>query len=637
VTTRKKAPPKAKDDREAGSSNAQRMQDLIDGMRFAMHFQPIVDLRSHKVFANEALCRPDRDFFNSPVELIEAAVETDTIGELGRLQRAFAVKNCSESALFLNLDPHEFDRPFLVRPDDPIFVHRNPVYLEITENVPLKYFDQCHSVLAELRKKGNFLVIDDFGAGFSNLKYIADLQPDVVKLDRELVRECRIGTSEFSLLTSISGLCHQMNARVVAEGIETVEELEAVVAAGVDFGQGYLFAKPAPEPPDIIWPVLPVGAATRPRTNEKPADTPPVSATTAAAAATSNAKEASQAAYLQAEIKKLTDLLVQSEVARLSLVRRLKDKPGTESTASAAQEPPRVENPPPVPAEPVRGESPLEQVQTDAWRIRDPHELDPVVTFSTQKIRRKISPIALALPALAVLILFIWIFWPFGGEQAVIASTPGASVGETVATTPPLAAAEGRAADSSAANTEATALGGSEQAARPATATPKTQKSSGAESQTANQPEAGPVSADLAAVAQSAETPAEAAPQAEDPPATTSPTSQVAIRIDEWAKAWSEKRANDYLTFYSVSFQTPSGESFGKWADDRRYRIGRPDWIKVDVSSLVVRFPSQDRAIARFKQAYDAPGYSDRVLKTQVWVFEYGNWHILAESSEPTS
>ena len=330
MTTTQKPPPKAKGDREDGSSSAQRMQDLIDGMRFTMHFQPIVDLRSHKVFAYEALCRPDRDLFKSPVELIKAAVDTDTIGELGRLQRAFAVKNCPESALFLNLDPHEFDKPFLVRPDDPIFTHRNPVYLEITENVPLKYFDQCHSVLAELRKKGNFLVIDDFGAGFSNLKYIAELQPDVVKLDRELVRECRIGTSEFSLLTTISELCHQMNARVVAEGIETVDELEAVVAAGVDFGQGYLFARPAPEPPDIAWPVLPIGAETKPRTKEIPAGTE------ATAAVAHSAKEASQVAHLQAEIKKLTDLLVQSEVARLSLVRHRKDKPERESVCTTS-------------------------------------------------------------------------------------------------------------------------------------------------------------------------------------------------------------------------------------------------------------------------------------------------------------
>ena len=285
-----------------------------------------------------------------------------------------------------------------------------------------------------------------------------------------------------------------------------------------------------------------------------------------------------------------------------------------------------------MPAEPVGGEPPLERVKTDEWKIEDPPELEPGVAFSVRNDRRKIPPIALALPVLAVLILLAWIFWPFGGEQAAVAATPDDSVGETVATTPPLAVAEVRAADPSAADTEATAPGGPVQAAEPATATLQTQEGSEAESQTASQPEAGPVPAAPSAEAQSVEAPTETAP-----PTTTSPTSLVAIRIDGWAQAWSGKQVSDYLTFYSVSFQTPSGESFSTWADGRRQRIGRPDWINVDVSNLEVTFPSPDRAIARFEQAYAAPGYKDKVLKTQVWVLKYGNWHILAESSEPTS
>ncbi len=62
--------------------------------------------------------------------------------------------------------------------------------VEITESVPIKYFSQCHWVLAEIRQKGISLAIDDLGAGFSNLKYISDLQPEIVKLDRELIVGC---------------------------------------------------------------------------------------------------------------------------------------------------------------------------------------------------------------------------------------------------------------------------------------------------------------------------------------------------------------------------------------------------------------------------------------------------------------
>jgi EAL domain-containing protein (putative c-di-GMP-specific phosphodiesterase class I) len=230
-----------------------RPVDAVDRVRFTMHFQPIVDVRARKVFAYEALCRPQDERFKSPQDLIEAAVRAGRVGELGRLQRSVAVKKCSGWPLFLNIEPNEFNHGWLVRPDDPVFRHRWPVYLEITENVPLKFFEQCHSVLSELRKKGVLLAIDDLGAGFSNLKYIAELEPDIVKLDRDLVAGVRYGTREFGLLESIARLCHEMGARVVSEGVETPEEFEAVARAEVDYCQGYLLARPAAAPSEVKW------------------------------------------------------------------------------------------------------------------------------------------------------------------------------------------------------------------------------------------------------------------------------------------------------------------------------------------------------------------------------------------------
>lgn len=229
---------------------------VIDRGLLNMHYQPIVDLRTRAVFAQEALCRPSSRRLGSPMDLVAAAVRAGRIGELGRLQRLHAVKNCPDWPLFLNIEPHEFDQGWLVRPDDPLFRHRRPVYLEITETVPIKFFDQCHSVLAELREKGVLLAIDDLGAGFSNLKYITELEPDIVKLDRELVKGVSAGTRQFGLLESITELCHRMGAKVVAEGVETEEELEAVIQANVDYCQGYLLARPALLPPEISFPEL---------------------------------------------------------------------------------------------------------------------------------------------------------------------------------------------------------------------------------------------------------------------------------------------------------------------------------------------------------------------------------------------
>jgi len=229
---------------------------LVDGNVLGIAFQPIVDVRNHKAHALEALARSPTPRFAGPQELFAAAIQAGRVGELGRRHRESATRICAGRMLFLNVDPHEFDQGWLVRPDDPIFQHRGGVTLEITEAVPIRYFAQCQKVLAEIRRKGIQLAIDDFGAGFSNLKYIVDLEPEIVKLDRELVIGIRSGSRQHRLIESIVHLCHRMGSKVIAEGIETPEELHAVIVAGVDYVQGYLLARPANPPPDVVWPHL---------------------------------------------------------------------------------------------------------------------------------------------------------------------------------------------------------------------------------------------------------------------------------------------------------------------------------------------------------------------------------------------
>jgi len=207
-------------------------------------FQPIFEVASGEVFGYEVLARSPSDLFDGPEALYNAATQAGRVGELGRLQRFLAVSGAPGNPLFINVHPAEFDHPFLVQPDDPIFRHGEDVYLEVTESAPLSHFEQCISVLGELRKKGIQVAIDDFGAGFSNVKYIADLAPDIVKLDRELMSQVHHGSRQFRLLISIVRLCKDMGALVVAEGIETTEEYVIAEHAGVDFCQGYLLGRP---------------------------------------------------------------------------------------------------------------------------------------------------------------------------------------------------------------------------------------------------------------------------------------------------------------------------------------------------------------------------------------------------------
>jgi EAL domain-containing protein (putative c-di-GMP-specific phosphodiesterase class I) len=230
---------------------------VVERREIRVVYQPIVDLVRQEVFAYEALVRTSAPEFDGPPSMFVAAVEHGVCGQLGRLIREMAVVGCPTHPLFLNVHPNELNEHYLVQPNDPIFNHSEDVYLEITESVPLSHFELCQHVLHEVRGRGVYLVVDDLGAGFSNLKYIADLHPRIVKIDRELVKELTHGTRMFKLVSAIVVLCRELGATVVAEGIETREELVAVRAAGARFGQGYLLAKPSAPPPRSRWPLTP--------------------------------------------------------------------------------------------------------------------------------------------------------------------------------------------------------------------------------------------------------------------------------------------------------------------------------------------------------------------------------------------
>ena len=217
-------------------------------------FQPVVDLKTRKIFAYEALARTKAPEFDGPMALFAAAVAETCTGELGRLLRNLSLEGCNTHPLFVNIHPAELNEPFLVQPDDPIFQHSEDVYLEITEAVPLSHFRLCQNMLDEVRGRGVHLVVDDLGAGYSNLKYIADLRPRIVKLDRGLVAGLTRTSRLFKLVSAIVRLCGELDSKVVAEGIETPDELAAVIAAGAHYGQGYLLARPAFPPPAISWP-----------------------------------------------------------------------------------------------------------------------------------------------------------------------------------------------------------------------------------------------------------------------------------------------------------------------------------------------------------------------------------------------
>jgi EAL domain-containing protein (putative c-di-GMP-specific phosphodiesterase class I) len=117
--------------------------------------------------------------------------------------------------------------------------------IEVTEHVRIDDYDAVRQVLDPLRADGARLAVDDTGAGFSSMTHVIRLRPDIIKLDRSLVNGVGEDPARKTLVTAMTLLAIDLGATVTAEGVETVGELEAVAALGVDHAQGYLIGMPA--------------------------------------------------------------------------------------------------------------------------------------------------------------------------------------------------------------------------------------------------------------------------------------------------------------------------------------------------------------------------------------------------------
>ena len=245
-------------------------------------FQPIVSIATGRTFAQEALVRCNNPKYPNPGVLFEHAVKEGACGRLGRLIREVTFATGGDQPLFVNLHPEELASRWIVRTDDPMGFHTNQVYLEITEAAALSHHDLCVGVLRELRRRTNAkIVIDDFGAGYSNLERVVDLEPSVVKLDLALVRGVHQHTRRQIVIRHLVRLCDELGAAVVAEGVETIDELICVRDLGVGFAQGYLLARPAAPPPAVHWPLAMANApkdTIGPAANEKRRSTKPPAA-----------------------------------------------------------------------------------------------------------------------------------------------------------------------------------------------------------------------------------------------------------------------------------------------------------------------------------------------------------------------
>lgn len=213
-----------------------------------MAYQPIVSWSKRSMFGYEALMRLREPALPLPGAVLRAAERLDRCEDLGRSVRKLVSMDLgsAEPALiiFINLHVRDLLDDQLLDPTAVLTYHARRVVLELTERAALDEIEDVAGRVRRLRERGFRIAIDDLGAGYSSLTSLAQLQPEIVKLDMSLVRNVHRDRLKERLVRSLLEIGREMGILVIAEGVESAEERDCLIAAGCDLLQGYLFARP---------------------------------------------------------------------------------------------------------------------------------------------------------------------------------------------------------------------------------------------------------------------------------------------------------------------------------------------------------------------------------------------------------
>jgi EAL domain-containing protein (putative c-di-GMP-specific phosphodiesterase class I)/CheY-like chemotaxis protein len=222
-----------------------------------MAYHPILRAPTGEVYGYEALLRSKEASLPHPGAVLDAAERLNMLDVLGRTIRersAGAMQKAPEgTVLFVNLHTTDLLDPTLMSPDTPLSKMAHNVVLEITERASIDQVKDVRARVAALREMGFRIAVDDLGAGYAGLTSFALLEPEIVKLDMSLVRDVHLNSTKQKLVKSMTQLAHDMGMLVVGEGVETVQERDALVQLGCDLLQGFLFARPNAAFPTVKW------------------------------------------------------------------------------------------------------------------------------------------------------------------------------------------------------------------------------------------------------------------------------------------------------------------------------------------------------------------------------------------------
>lgn len=235
----------------------EQMRGGLGRGEFSLNYQPKVDLRTNRVSAVEALIRWDNAELGSvsPDEFISIAEQSGLIIELGQFVIATAISSMQEWAesgfeigVAINLSPRQFHDPnlvsFITEAVQASKIKPALLELEITEGVLMSGHRFITEALKTLNELGVKLAMDDFGTGFSSLSYLREYSFDTLKIDRSFIADLMNDEEDRALVNAIIAMAHSLGLEVVAEGVETVEQLDYLKREGCEYAQGFLKGRP---------------------------------------------------------------------------------------------------------------------------------------------------------------------------------------------------------------------------------------------------------------------------------------------------------------------------------------------------------------------------------------------------------
>ncbi len=217
---------------------------------FHMEYQPIIAAGRGSLYGHEALLRSSDAGLPDPESVLRAAERLGRVHELGRAVRSAVAQDILDHPglghVFVNLHPADLGDDQLLLPHAPLSQVADRVVLEITERASLDAVGDLRQRIGGLRRLGFRIAVDDLGAGYAGLTSFAILAPDLVKIDMSLIRGVDREVLRQKLVRALARTCLEMGIMVVAEGIETEQERDAVARLGCGLLQGFLLGRPRP-------------------------------------------------------------------------------------------------------------------------------------------------------------------------------------------------------------------------------------------------------------------------------------------------------------------------------------------------------------------------------------------------------